>query len=131
MLIKNKILDISQINYLLEREKHSFCKQILIIGTLQYYDCSKEQVEKYLKNKSGIVRRRALEYQYSMMKNYWYGLEMMLLDKNKGVRELTAYIIRHHSNIHILSFYTKHLQDENPIPAIVGIGEHGNKDTKK
>lgn len=128
LLVKKKILDIDCINYLLEHEKHSFCKQILITGTLQYYDCPQEQIEKYLKNKSSIVRRKAIEYKFSVTKNYWAGLEMMLLDKSRGVRELAAYIIRHYSNINILNFYIEHLQDENPETAIIGIGENGGKE---
>ncbi len=125
LLVEKKILNISNMKYLLESEKHSFCKQILITGILQYYNCTEEEIEGYLKNKSGIVRRRAMEYKYSAAKDYWIGLEMMLLDENKSVRELAAYIIRHHSDISILDFYIEHLQDENPVTAIIGVGENG------
>ena len=131
MLIQKKLVDFSQINELLEREKHSFCKQILITGALQYYDCSTEQLEKYLRNKNGIVRRRALEYRYAMEKDVWDGLEWMLLDSNKGVRELAVYIIEKHSKISVLDFYIEHLQDENPFMAITGVGEHGGKEEGK
>lgn len=125
LLMKKKVLDFPQINYLMEHEKHSFCKQILVTGTLQYYDCTAEQIEIYLKNKSSIVRRKAMEYKYSIIKDYWDGLEMMLLDESRGVREQAVYILRHHSDICILDFYIEHLQDENPLNAIVGIGENG------
>lgn len=129
--LEKKVWNLSDINYLLEHEKHSFCKQVLIVGILQYYHCSPEQLDGYLKNKNSIVRRKAMEYKYAVTKDYWDNLELMLLDKSKGVRELAAYIIRHHSDIHILSFYMEHLKDQNPVAAIVGIGENGGKEEGK
>lgn len=131
MLVEKKMLELSEINYLLDREKHSFCKQILIMKILEHYSCPKEQIEAYLKNKNGIVRRRTLEYKYGMEKDYWTGLELMLLDSNKGVRELTSYILKRHTDISIIDFYISHLQDQDPINAIVGLGEHGGKDAGK
>lgn len=129
--LEKKVWNLSDINYLLEHEKHSFCKQVLIVGILQYYHCSQEQLDGYLKNKNSIVRRKAMEYKYAVTKGYWDNLELMLLDESKGVRELAAYIIRHHSDIHILSFYMEHLKDQNPVAAIVGIGENGGKEEGK
>lgn len=128
LALEKKVWNLSDINYLLEREKHSFCKQVLIVGILRYYHCSEEQIEGYLKNKNSIVRRRALEYKYAVIKDYWDGLEMMLLDTSRGIRDLAVYIIRQHSNINIVEFYQEHLQDENPITAILGIGENGGKE---
>lgn len=127
LLVTRQILTRQQIENLLEYEKHDFCKQILIVGILQYYPCSAEQVEGYLSNRSGVVRRRALEHKYSLVKDAWQGLEDMLLDKNKGVREMTAFVLQKHTNFSVLDFYIEHLQDENPIPAIIGVGEHGGK----
>lgn len=129
--LEKKVWNLSDINYLLEHEKHSFCKQVLIVGILQYYHCSQKQLDEYLKNKNSIVRRKAMEYKYAVTKDYWDNLELMLLDKSKGVRELAAYIIRHHSDISILGFYVEHLKDENPVAAIVGIGEHGGAEDGK
>lgn len=129
--LEKKVWNLSDIDYLLEQEKHNFCKQILIVGILQYYNCSQERMDGYLKNKSSIVRRKAMEYKYAVTKDCWDSLEMMLLDKSKGVRELAAYIIRHHSDISILGFYVEHLKDENPVAAIVGIGEHGGAEDGK
>lgn len=126
--LEKKVWNLTDINYLLDQEKHSFCKQILIVGILQYYRCSEEQIKGYLKNKNSIVRRRALEYKYTVTKDYWDGLEKMLLDQSRGIRELAVYIIRQHSKINIVEFYLEHLQDENPISAILGIGENGGKE---
>lgn len=85
----------------------------------------------FLKNKNGIVRRRTLEYKYGIEQDYWKGLELMLLDTNKGVRELVSYILKCHANISIIDFYISHLQDEDPVNAIVGLGEHGGKEEGK
>lgn len=131
MLVEKKMLQLSEINELLEREKHGFCKRILITKTLEHYQCPKEQMEEYLKNKNSIVRRKALEYKYQIENDYWPGLEGMLLDSNKGVREMVSYIVQRHSDISILDFYISHLQDENPINAIMGVSEHGGKENGK
>ena len=127
MLVENQILTLEQINDLLDIEKHTFCKQIIITKTLTHYHCTREQLDKFLKSKNGIVRRRTLEYKYGIEKDYWEGLEVMLLDDNKGVRELVSFILQHHSDISIIDYYVSHLQDENPVNAIVGLGEHGGK----
>lgn len=127
LLVSKRTLNLEQINILLEWEKHSFCKQILITNILQYYECSDEQITQYLTNKNYVVRRRAMEYKYNREKNAWLGVEQMLLDSNKGVRELAVFIVNRHTQINILEYYIKHLEDENPLQAIVGIGEHGGK----
>lgn len=125
MLINRKMLTLEQIDMLLKNEKHSFCLRILIVGALKNYNCSDEQVNLYLENKIGIVRRWALEHKYKMLNNTWTGLENMLLDSMKTVRETTAYILKKHTDFCILDYYAAHLKDGNPIPAIVGLGENG------
>lgn len=41
----------------------------------------------YLENKSAVVRRKALDRKYAIIKDYWVGIEKLLLDNSKGVRE--------------------------------------------
>lgn len=131
ILISRKTLSYEQIDILLGYEKHVFCVQILITGILENYYCSIERVDSYLKNKNGIVRRKALEYKYKMINNTWCGLENMLLDENLGVRDMVEFILRRHTDLSILDYYIEHLKDKNPIPAILGIGENGGKEEGK
>ncbi len=127
LIISRNVLDFEQINLLLEYEKHSFCKQILILGILNKYGCDIEQVDIYLMNKNAVVRRHALEYKYNIIKDTWDGLSDILLDINRSVRSLASFIIRRHTDLSLIDFYIEHLNDDNPLPAIIGVGENGGK----
>jgi len=128
LLFFKKVFEKEKADYLLARERHSFCKSLIISGILEFNDCSMEQVNIYLKNENSNVRRKALEYKYSLLENSWNGLEEMLLDQNSGVRELVLFIIKRHVHLNILNYYINHLTDINPVIAIIGLGENGNKE---
>lgn len=128
ILFLNKILSIERANYLLNRESHSFCQLIIITGILNFYNCSDEQLEVFLRNKNSSVRRKVLDYKFKMTKSAWVGLEYLLLDSNYGVRQIAVFILERYSNFDILDFYIAHLQDENPAIPILGIGECGKKE---
>jgi hypothetical protein len=128
MLFSKKILEIEKAEFLLSKEKHSFCKSVIISGILEFYECSMEYIDVYLKNKNSDVRRKALEFKYSILKDSWIGLEGMLLDENSGVREIVTFILRKHSNINVLQFYIEHLKDKCLSIAIIGIGKNGEKE---
>jgi succinate dehydrogenase flavin-adding protein (antitoxin of CptAB toxin-antitoxin module) len=126
-VFEKPLLSFKEANRLLNLEKHSFCKSIIIQGILALYDCPMEQVDLYMKNKNSNVRMSALQYKYNKVKNSWVGLETMLLDTNHAIRDLTSYILKKHTVINVLHYYTLHLKDTNPNTAIVGIGENGDK----
>lgn len=128
LLFSKKILGKEKADYLLARERHSFCKTLIISGILELYECSIEQINSYLINENSNIRRKALEYKYSLIKDSWNGLEVMLLDQNSGIRELVVYILRKHKKYNVLNYYIEHLKDNNPATPIIGIGENGSKE---
>ncbi len=127
-LLSEKVLDIWIINELIEREKNGFCQCVLINGVLRNYECSPEQLDCYLGNRYSYIRKRSLEYKYHMIGDCWPGLEQFLLDKSIGVRELAGFILNRHSQLDIYQFYTEHLKDSDPVPAITGLGDTGKKE---
>lgn len=127
-LFSEKILDKSQADFLLSREKAGFCQLIIITGILKDYGCSMEEVDEYLEHKNFCVRRRAMEYKYKLRKDSWPGLTEKLMDKNRGIRELAAFILRNHTSIHIPDFYREQLRKKVTVTAILGIGETGSKE---
>jgi hypothetical protein len=128
LLFSKKVFEKEKADYLLERERHSFCKSLIISGILEFYSCSMEQINIYLRNENSNVRRKALEYKYSLLENSWDGLEEMLLDKNSGIRELVIFILKRAANMNVLNYYIDHLTDIKPAIAIIGIGENGSKE---
>lgn len=128
ILFSRQMIEIEKADFLLAREKHSFCQTIIISGILKNYGCSPEQIDRYLQHKSAYVRRKALEQKYEIIKDVWAGLPEFLLDKNRWIREFTVFILERHSDFDISGFYAAHLTDEKPETAITGIGETGQKD---
>ncbi|HWT76878.1 MAG TPA: hypothetical protein VN258_19430 [Mobilitalea sp.] len=68
-----------------------------------------------------------MQHKYDKVKNSWNGLEIMLLDNNHSIRDLTIYILKKHTAINILNYYIDALNGEDPIMGIIGVGENGNK----
>lgn len=65
----------------------------------------------------------AVEYRYERLKKGWPGLERMLLDKSRGIREYAAYILERHGGCDIRGYYLEHLEDNRPESAILGLAE--------
>ena len=125
LLISGGLLDYSQLKSLLSLEKNTFCKRIIIRGVFNDENCPKEAADIFIKDKSAVVRRCALEYKFSMVGGYWNGLENLLLDKYNCVSELAEFIVCRYTDISLVDFYSEHLKDENPISAVRGIGRYG------
>lgn len=128
-LLSRGILDMEMAEAFLDRERHSFCQALIISELLEHYPCSMEQIDRYLRHKSACVRRKALDYKYRLLEDSWPGLEYMLLDTCRGVRELAAFILERSSGFDVQGFYVSHLQDENPAVSIAGLGERGSRET--
>lgn len=127
-LFSGKLLEQKKADYLLSREKHSFCQTVIISGILKHYDCSLEQIDKYLFHKSACVRRKAMDKKYELLRDAWTGLEVFLLDKNRGIRELAGFILDRHREFDVPGYYIRHLKDEKPEIAITGLAETGSRD---
>lgn len=123
MTIRKGILSMEQMDEWLHREKDSSGMFMLIRGILSHPDCTLEQAEEYLTYPNARIRRCALEYCYERRKGSWLGLDGMLLDSGRGVREYAAYILEKHTNLDIRGYYLSHLGDERPDSAILGLSE--------
>lgn len=128
LFIAYHILTFEQMNDLLEIEPHGNCKTLLICALIAHKQCTMEQIDYYMENKSGCIRKKALEYKYEVLHNTWNGLEWKLLDSNRGIRENVVFILRKHTDLNIREFYMEHLQDENPETAIMGLSESGKSE---
>ncbi|MCC8025178.1 MAG: hypothetical protein LIP16_07735 [Clostridium sp.] len=127
-LFSKRILKRDQADRLLSGEKNRFCQSVIISGILDHYGCSAEQSEKYLHHKHSCVRRKALEYQYGIIKNAWPGLEDFLLDTSAGIREFTAFVLERYKQFDVLGFYLAHLKDENPVVPVLETGRRGSRE---
>ena len=127
LILDEPLLELEYVNRLLEREKSIALKGYIMGRILRLYACSENQINLYLENKTSQIRYKALVYKYEKLKGTWEGVENLLLDLNRGIREYTCYVMRKHSKLDLIDFYTAHLGDEKPYSAIMGIGEQGSK----
>ena len=125
------MLNKEQIRELLHLEKNGNCQSAIICDVLQYNSCTLKELDEFMTHKSSVVRRRAMEYKYEKLKAAWQGLELMLLDKSKGIRDMASYIIQKHSAMSIAEFYQEHLHTEYRANAVLGLGEQGNREEGK
>lgn len=69
----------------------------------------------------------AVEYRYEQLKTGWQGLDRMLLDRSRGIREYAAYILERHGGCDIRGYYLEHLEDDRPENAILGLAEYSRR----
>lgn len=122
---RSAVLELDKMEQLVDSSKDSYGKRVLIQGILKNYECDENKLREYLHNKSVIVRRCALEKLYGKLHNAWQGIEELLLDKSKKIREDASYIIEKHTNFNILNFYLQKLEAGPAVIPILGAGEHG------
>lgn len=127
MTIGQGILSIEQMDEWLRKEKDSFGMIVLIRGILSHPDCTLERAEDYLTYPNAQIRKCALEYRYEHLKDSWPGLDSMLLDSGRGVRDYASYILEKHTNLDIGEYYLSHLGDERPDYAILGLSEYSHR----
>ncbi|MDE7417074.1 MAG: hypothetical protein K2N44_12400 [Lachnospiraceae bacterium] len=124
---QNKVLERGQMERLLSAEKASYGKRLLILGILQHHVWDSEKAEEYLASKSAIVRYYVLLYRYEREKSAWAGLEKMLLDSSKRIRENAAYIFVKRKGMNVTSYYLQELKRHVSKTVLLGIGENGTK----
>ena len=127
ILIRPDVLSKDVVDRLLWREKNGNEKALIISLLLKHYVCSDEELELYIRSKSPIVRKRALEVKYERCGGAWEGLETHLLDRARGIRSDVCYILRRHTDFDILSYYKSGLHTPDEAVAILGIGENGTE----
>ncbi|MCM1063567.1 MAG: hypothetical protein NC420_03680 [Eubacterium sp.] len=126
-LMRGGIFTLQEADTILKREKISCLKRILVRGILGMPDCTLDRAEDYLTDSSAVVRRMAVEYKYERLKTCWPGLEKMLTDSSRGIREYAVYILERHGSMDIRAYYLRHLEDDRPEYAILGLGEHSSR----
>lgn len=127
ILIRPDVLSEEAVRRLFDREKNGNEKALIISRILKYYDCSEEELIRFMKDKNPIVRKKALEIRYERLGDAWPGLKACLLDNAGGIRSDACYILRRHTDFDILSFYKSALHTPQEAAAILGIGENGTK----
>jgi len=124
---QNPVLEQEQMEHLLSLEKAAYGKRLLIQGIFRYYGCDSKKLDSYLASKSAVVRYQALCYCFETLQDAWEGLEKMLMDPSKRIREYAAYILVKHRKMDITAFYLHALQRQVSGTALLGIGENGTK----
>lgn len=124
---QNEILDLLQLEQLMTLEKSSFGKRMLVQTILRQQDCDETRICRYLQDKSSVTRYHAMEHYYGQRKDAWDGLEGMLLDKTRRVRDNAAFILRKHRAFDVLGYYIEQLDKGNDKIALLGIGENGTE----
>lgn len=131
LMLERKIWSMAEVNRVLNREKCGQCQFMLITMLLKYYECSMGELDNYLQHKSKVVQKKAFEQKYSLLGDYWPGVEKLLLAQAVGVRGLASYILQKHTDMNILAYYTERLETQHKKICILGIGENGSaEDTK-
>lgn len=124
---KNKVLSKEQMEKLISLEKSGYGKTLLVQGIFCHYGYEQADMERFLFSKNAAVRYFALTYRYEREHTAWNGLERMLLDKCRKIRENASYILKKHTNLDILDFYKKKLEIEPSKSVLLGICEQGSR----
>ena len=125
--VRGGLWNLEEMESCLDREKTCCLKRFLIREILFHPDCTLERAEHYLWDTSSQVRRMAVEYRYEQLKTGWQGLDRMLLDRSRGIREYAAYILERHGGCDIRGYYLEHLEDDRPENAILGLAEYSRR----
>ena len=120
-----------EIEAVLLRERVGQCHLLIMTLMLAHYDCTVEELDRFLTYKSKVVQKKALEQKYRMLGTYWEGLEEMLLASSIGVRGQVSYILRKHTDFDIIAYYAERLESPYQKICILGIGENGRAEDAK
>ena len=124
-LASNKILSKEDVNSILSMEKSGQIQNLLMTILIEKYDLSIPELDEYLNGKSVNLQKKALEQKYNLLKDYWDGLENLLLSRSFKVREMTRYILEKHTEIDAKAYYVEHLESAYKKICLQGIGECG------
>lgn len=123
---RSPLLPLEAMEMLFQHEKQSYGKRMIIRGILYQYDCNFETIQKYLHDKSSVVRYEALVYWYHIKKNTPEDdLTNLLMDQSKRIRLEVSYILEKYNVLNVLDYYKNQLAENVSVVAICGIGEHG------
>jgi len=105
-------------------EKNTLLQSFLIGRMLSLYDISDETAERWLRSRSGVVRKNALQFMYDHGKADAETAKEFLLDEKKSMRELAAFIVQKYDpDFDFTDFYLKELDGDKRYAAVLGLGE--------
>ena len=125
-LCKKNILTINNMKQVLDMEKTGYGQGLIFEAILKKYNLSINEIDEYLSSKNSVIRFKTLEYKYKKLKKSWSGLELMLLDKSRRIRDNVRFILSRDASFNVLDFYKNELKDNNNQVAILGLGESGS-----
>lgn len=105
-------------------ENNTLLQSFLIGRMLSLYDISDETAERWLRSRSGVVRKNALQFMYGQGKADAETAKEFLLDEKKSMRELAAFIVQKYDpDFDFADFYLKELDGDKRYAAVLGLGE--------
>lgn len=124
---QNLVLQRTQIERLLASERTGYGQMLLILAIFRHEHYDTALAEKYLCSKSAVVRYHTLVYRYEQEHGAWTGLQTMLSDPSRRIRDYAAYILEKHTDMDVRAFYLQELARNPSKVALSGVGEHGTK----
>lgn len=124
---RNPVLKKEQMERLLASERTGYGKMLLILAIFNHAHYDPLLAEKYLHSKSAVVRYHTLVYRYEQKHDAWPGLQTMLLDPSRRIRDYAAYILEKRTDMDIRTFYLQKLYQNPSKYVLSGVGEHGTK----
>lgn len=124
---RNPVLERKQMERLLASERTGYGKMLLILAIFNHEHYDPLLAEKYLGSKSAVVRYHTLVYRYEQEHGAWPGLQAMLLDPSRRIRDYAAYILEKRTDMDVRAFYLGELERNPSKYVLSGVGEHGTK----
>lgn len=131
LFMKEKRLSKAEVEDILSKERSAQCQMQIMPLFVEQYALTVEELDGYLKHKSRLVQRGALEQKYKILGGPWEGMEDLLLSPSSSIRESARYILKKHTDIDIRKYYLDHLESTRILVkkvCILGIGENGKKE---
>ena len=113
---------------LLNMESYGTFQERILIGLFRFYRYSEREVNEYLMHKSSNVRYQALLQKEKMCPGVWEGIENMLLDRAKKIRDNVIYVLTKYKGFNAGEFYRKELRANGNRIALVEMGYYGTKE---
>ena len=123
----NHVLEREQMERLMASERTGYGQMLLILGIFRHYGYDSLWAETYLHTKSAVVRYHTLIYRYEQEHHAWEGLQKMLMDPSRRIRDYAAYILEKCTDMDVAAFYLKELEKNVSKTVLLGIGEQGTK----
>lgn len=123
----NQVLKREQMERLLQSERTGYGQTLLILGIFRHYGYDPSRAKIYLHSRSAFVRYHTLVCRYEQEHAAWDGLDAMLLDPSRRIRDYAAYILDKCTDMDIIAFYRKELDRNVSRIVLCCIGEHGTK----